>query len=54
VKELCAIRTNTKTKEKQVSVRWEGYKAPTWEPYHCIKEQLPAMLKKLERKLKKN
>ena len=34
--------------ERQVRVRWQGYRRETWEPYHSIQLQLPEMLVELE------
>lgn len=36
--------------EKQVLVRWEGYRRPTWEPFASMQEQLPEMVAELESK----
>ena len=35
--------------EKQVLVKWEGYRRHTWEPYDSMREQLPEMMDELER-----
>jgi len=43
------IRTRVTVRgEKQVLVRWEGYRRPTWEPFASIQEQLPEMVAELE------
>ena len=34
--------------QKEVRVRWEGYKRETWEPYDSMKQQLPEMMAELE------
>ena len=34
--------------DKQVLVRWEGYRRHTWEPYESMREQLPEMMNELE------
>ncbi len=34
--------------QKEVRVRWEGYKRETWEPYDYMKQQLPEMMAELE------
>jgi integrase len=48
VEALLRIRENDKG-DKQVLVRWEGYRRETWEPYESIKQQLPDMMAALER-----
>ena len=48
VEALLRIRENGKG-DKQVLVRWEGYRRETWEPYESIKQQLPDMMAALER-----
>jgi hypothetical protein len=47
VEALTRIRVNDQG-ERQVRVRWEGYRRETWEPYACIKLQLPEMMAELE------
>ncbi len=47
VEALTRIRVNDQG-EKQVRVRWEGYRRETWEPYAFIKLQLPEMVAELE------
>ena len=34
--------------EKQVLVKWEGYRRHTWESYESMREQLPEMMDELE------
>ena len=48
VEALLDIRVN-RGGEKQVQVRWTGYRRATWEPYRSMKQQLPEMLARLER-----
>ena len=50
VEELVDVRVN-KEGEKQVLVKWEGYRRRTWEPYSSMKEQLPVVVAELERRL---
>ena len=50
VEALLRIRDNGQG-EKQVRVRWEGYRRETWEPYESIKQQLPEMMAELEHEL---
>jgi hypothetical protein len=47
VEELVRVRVDSGG-NKQVSVRWEGYRKCTWEPYERIRRQLPEMLRLLE------
>ena len=47
VEELVRVRVDSGG-NKQVSVRWEGYRKCTWEPYEWIRRQLPEMLRLLE------
>ena len=47
VEALTRIRINDQG-EKQVRVRWEGYRRETWEAYASIKLQLPEMVEELE------
>jgi hypothetical protein len=47
VEELVRMRVGSRG-NKQVSVRWEGYRKCTWEPYDWIRRQLPEMLRLLE------
>jgi hypothetical protein len=47
VEELVTVRVDSRG-NKQVSVRWEGYRKCTWEPYEWIRQQLPEMLRLLE------
>ena len=47
VEELLKVRVDS-SGNKQVSVRWEGYRRCTWEPYESIRRQLPEMLRLLE------
>jgi Chromo (CHRromatin Organisation MOdifier) domain len=50
VEKLVNIRVNNEG-EKQVSVKWQGYRHPTWEPYSAIQNQLPELMAKLEQEL---
>jgi hypothetical protein len=34
--------------DKQVLVKWDGYRRHTWEPYDSMREQLPEMMDELE------
>ena len=52
VEALVDIRTEGKTGERQVLVKWEGYYRRTWEPYGSIQQQLPGMVESLERELR--
>ena len=52
VEEMVDVRVN-KQGEKQVLVKWEGYRRRTWESYSSMKEQLPVMVAELERQLAK-
>jgi hypothetical protein len=47
VEELIKMRINSNG-NKQVLVRWEGYRKCTWEPYESMHLQLPEMLLLLE------
>jgi hypothetical protein len=47
VEALTRIRVNDQG-ERQVRVRWQGYRKETWEPYESIKHQLPGMVAELE------
>ena len=47
VEALTRIRVNDRG-ERQVRVRWQGYRRETWEPYHSIQLQLPEMVAELE------
>ena len=47
VEALLRIRANDQG-QKEVRVRWEGYKRETWEPYGSMKQQLPEMMAELE------
>ena len=50
VEELVDLRVN-KQGDKQVLVKWDGYRRRTWEPYVSMQEQLPAVVAELERRL---
>jgi integrase len=50
VEVLLAVRVNG-AGEKQVQVKWAGYRRATWEPYQSMKQQLPEMLARLEHEL---
>jgi hypothetical protein len=50
VEALLRIRDNDQG-EKQVRVKWEGYRRETWERYKSIKERLPEMMAELEQEL---
>jgi hypothetical protein len=47
VEALTRIRVNDRG-ERQVRVRWQGYRRETWEPDQSIQLQLPEMLAELE------
>ena len=47
VEELVKVRVDSNG-NRQVFVRWEGYRKCTWEPYESIRQQLPEMLRLLE------
>ena len=47
VEKLIRVRVSERD-GKQVSVQWEGYRRPTWEPYESIQQQLPKLIAELE------